>query len=272
MWSRFSTGFYVRFIIFGVQLLAFSAFACWCVRYGSNDALSVAEVDGIMRAAFVGGYLSTLVSCYFLSREVMQCVSCIGEDGLRDYLEVWNLLQVSAHSLQIASLVMFMSGSDPKHTKLVSTYAVFTHWINCLYFLKAFRQISFLLQILTTIIADMRAFLIIMFLLTAAVALSMVVLVGDLPNAEGTVVMTFTAIVDFVIRFAEGRKDMDDSAYLGVLEQMDRGDVAENALYWTGYWLVYFLLMFITIVALNALIALMGSSYEKVVEKKISQR
>jgi hypothetical protein len=34
----------------------------------------------------------------------------------------------------------------------------------------------------------------------------------------------------------------------------------------------YCLLFFITVVSLNALIAFMGSTYEKVMEKRISQR
>ena len=49
-------------------------------------------------------------------------------------------------------------------------------------------------------------------------------------------------------------------------------DMNVTAVYGTSYFFFYFLFFFVTIVALNALIALMGSSYEKVVEKKLSQR
>jgi hypothetical protein len=66
-----------------------------------------------------------------------------------------------------------------------------------------------------------------------------------------------------VIRLAEGRMDIEDAEVLGltdpVLIRMYR-------------LLVMVLLFFVTVVALNALIALMSSTYERIMEKKVSER
>ncbi len=75
---------------------------------------------------------------------------------------------------------------------------------------------------------------------------------------------------------AEGRQDMGSSLLESVanqaFQQENIGINAQIAISSSIYFYFYFLFLFITIVALNALIALMGSSYEKVMEKKISQR
>jgi hypothetical protein len=65
------------------------------------------------------------------------------------------------------------------------------------------------------------------------------------------------------MRLAEGRMDIEDAEKLGltdpVLIRMHR-------------FLVMVLLFFVTVVALNALIALMSSTYERIMEKKVSER
>ncbi len=75
---------------------------------------------------------------------------------------------------------------------------------------------------------------------------------------------------------AEGRQDLGGSSLeLLAKEVLKRDNIemnARNAISCTLYFFCYFLFIVITIIALNALIALMGSSYEKVMEKKISQR
>ena len=80
----------------------------------------------------------------------------------------------------------------------------------------------------------------------------------------------------FAMRAAEGRQDVAGSALeqlaWSVYEQSDLEPRAMDAFVYTIYFCFYFLLLVITVVALNALIALMGSSYERVMEKKISQR
>jgi hypothetical protein len=65
------------------------------------------------------------------------------------------------------------------------------------------------------------------------------------------------------MRLAEGRMDIEDAEILGltdpVLIRMYR-------------FLEMVLLFFVTVVALNALIALMSSTYERIMEKKVSER
>jgi hypothetical protein len=285
MWSRFVVGFWVRVGLYLVHLLLFSAFSAWCIAQDlSYSTVNSLASNHIVRASFNGGCVAVGICTYFLLREAMQCVACVTDEGLKDYIEFWNVLQACSLSLELASFAMFVSGSDPVTTRLVTTYAVFCLWINLLYFTKAIRQISFLLEILVTIVKDMIPFLCIMAVFVMAAALALQVLVGNFPmkmispedpDSEEVVFASFGYPLDLVLRMAEGRQDMADS----VLEKLtiwanqtsDEG-AARNGIFYTIYLCFYFLFFFITIIALNALIALMGSSYEKVVENKIPQR
>jgi hypothetical protein len=276
-WSRFVFGFYVRFALFVVQLLLFSAFASWCIAQDISYSTMDTSQDTIIKASFTGGCVAAGIGAYFMMREILECCSCVADEGLKDYIEFWNVVQVCSHSLELASFAMFVSGSDPVNTRLVATYAVFSLWINLLYFTKAIRQISFLLEILTTIITDMIPFVFIMTILVLADTLALLVLVGNLKDADNEVLFTsFATPLDLVYRMAEGRQDLGGSSLESlakeVLKQANIGIDAQNAISCTIYLCCYFLFFMITIVALNALIALMGSSYEKVMEKKISQR
>jgi hypothetical protein len=285
MWSRFRFGFFARFALYVIQLLLFSAFACWSIATNA----SYRDEDGAVRASFVGGCVAAGICCYFLARELLQCWSCVADGGLMDYVEFWNVLQLFSHTLELTSFAMFVSGSDPISTRLVATYAVFGLWIGLLYFTKAIRQISFLLEILTTIVKDMIPFTFIMAVLIMAVTVALQVLTADLKskaesNDENSTfspddaqsISNFGLLFGFAMRVAEGRQDIAGSALehlaKAVYEQPDFGPNAMDAFVCTIYFCFYFLVLVITVVALNALIALMGSSYERVMEKKISER
>jgi hypothetical protein len=66
------------------------------------------------------------IGAYFLMREVLQCCECIANEGLKQYIEFWNVVQVCSHCLELASFAMFVLGSDPIKTRLVATYAIFS--------------------------------------------------------------------------------------------------------------------------------------------------
>jgi hypothetical protein len=275
MWSRFMIGFFVRFALYLVHLLLFSAFSAWCISQDLSYSTVNSSHNGIVRASLNGGFVAAVICIYFLIREVMQCIACVADEGLKDYIEFWNILQICSLSLELASFVMFVSGSAPATTRLVATYAVFCLWINLLYFTKAIRQISFLLEILVTIVSDMIPFLCIMAVFVVAVTLALLVLVGKMldPDSGEVVFASFGTPLDLVLRMAEGRQDMGGSVLASLAKAQNNYEgVVPNAISCTLYFCFYFLFFYITIIALNALIALMGSSYEKVMEKKISQR
>jgi hypothetical protein len=289
MWSRFRFGFYARFALYAIQLLLFSAFACWSIATNANYSELGKHEDGVVRASFVGGCVAAGIGSYFLTRELLQCFSCLVDGGLKDYIEFWNVVQVCSHTLELTSFGMFVSGSDPISTRLVATYAIFFLWIGLLYFTKAIRQISFLIEILTTIVSDMVPFIFIMMVLIMAVTMALQVLTADLKSKaesnnenatfspeDAQSMASFGMLFSFAMRAAEGRQDLAGSALehlaRAVYEQPDFWPSAMDAFVYTIYLCFYFLALVITVVALNALIALMGSSYERVMEKKISQR
>jgi hypothetical protein len=273
MWDRFSYGFYTRLALYIMQLILYSAFACWCVGKGlTPDKLREGE-DDLAKASFAGGCVAIVIAFYFLAREWLHCISCLMDEGLKEYIDVGSIMRICSHSLEIASLIMFVQQSHPAATRLVSTYAVFTLWINLMYFTKAIKQISYLVEILTVILVDLIPFMTIMLILIMAVTLALIVLVGGMGSPEDEdQFSSFSFTMDYVIRVAEGRQDIDGSALLALLQRLDLGDDVQGAIYYTAYFYFYFLMCVISVVALNAFIALMGSSYEKVTEKKISQR
>jgi hypothetical protein len=272
MWSRFVYGFYARLALYILQLILYSLFACWCV--GNELTLdTLREGDDLAQAAFSGGCVAIAIGVYFLGRECLHCISCLMNEGLKDYLAVGSVMRICSHTLEIASLVMFVQKSNPGATRLVATYAVFTLWINLMYLSKAIKQISYLVEILTVILMDLIPFMTIMLILIMAVTLALIVLIGHMASVDQKAQFgTFSFSLDYVFRVAEGRLDIDGSALSSLLQDMDRDDPVQSAVYHTAYFYFYFLMCVISVVALNAFIALMGSSYEKVTEKKISQR
>jgi hypothetical protein len=191
MWSRFVVGFYVRFALFVVQLLLYSAFASWCIASDLSYSRIGTSQDEIIKASFTGGCVAAGIGADFLIREILQCCACIADEELKTYIEFWNVVQVCSHCLELASFAMFVLKSDPVKTRLIATYAIFSLWINVLYFTKAIRQISFLLEILTAIIPDMIPFVFIMAILILADIFALLFLIGntkDPDSEEGKVV------------------------------------------------------------------------------------
>jgi hypothetical protein len=116
-----------------------------------------------------------------------------------------------------------------------------------------------------------------MMILVLAVTFGLLVLVGDAidPEKDQRLFDSFGAPFHLVLRMAEGRVDFDGSGldvYASDIWNSTATGRQTSAAAFLTYFYFYFLFLFITVVALNALIALMGSSYEKVMEKKISQR
>jgi hypothetical protein len=270
MWSKFKLGFLFRLALFVLQLLLFSMFVLWCIAQDVEYTTISSNQDEMVLASFVGGCVAAVIAIYFLLREVAQFCACIADDGMRDYIRFSNCVQVFSHTLEVATLSMFLSGSDQVQTRLVATYAVFSLWINLLFFAKAFRRISFLLEIINTIIVDMIPFLIVMAILLLAVLFGLIVLVGGdhWQEIEDDSLRSSLSMLDFVIRMAEGRQDLGGSGLEAMAKSVDQNPYIAC----TIYLLSYFLIFVISIVALNALIALMGNSFEKVMAKRQSQR
>jgi hypothetical protein len=91
MWSRFVFGFWVRGSLYLVHLLLFSAFSAWCIAHDLSNSTVNSSQDSIVRASFYGGCVAAGICTYLLIREVMQCIACVADEGLKDYFEFWNV-------------------------------------------------------------------------------------------------------------------------------------------------------------------------------------
>ncbi len=199
MWSRFFYGFYTRLALYVLHLVLYSAFACWCVGKGPPNTLREGPVN-LKQASFVGGCVAIVIAFYFLGREWLHCISCLMDEGLKEYIAVGSIMRICSHSLEIASLIMFVDQSYPVTTRLVATYAVFTLWINLMYFSKAIKQISYLVEILTVILVDLIPFMTVMFVLIMAITLALIVLVGAMHSDDEDIQFaSFSFSLDFVV-------------------------------------------------------------------------
>jgi hypothetical protein len=73
-----------------IQLLLFLAFASWCIATQASYS-ELGEYQGfLVRASFIGGYVAAGIGFYFLKRELLQCCSCVADEGLKEYVEFWN--------------------------------------------------------------------------------------------------------------------------------------------------------------------------------------
>jgi hypothetical protein len=306
MWSHFEVMFYLRTLLYLIHVLLFSVFGMWCVGKDkclkSNDSFVLVDcyyhpedvwqeehvynrtadilqeeqsADNALAVKYlICGYVSAVMGSYFLTREIMQCISCILTDGLIVYVDVWNVLQLIAHCLESISVLMFRTGGSPQKTKFFTVFAILLLWFNLLYYLRCVPSLSYLIQILTCILYDMIPFLSVISVLLFGVTCAFLVLLGSIQsNLDGHPRLdSIGSVLDLVVRIAEGRQDMESSKLLTILDNLDLSDESQLEIFMFSYSLFYLLFFGITIVGLNALISLMGSTFERVMEHKISYR
>jgi hypothetical protein len=110
----------------------------------------------------------------------------VNEGGLSHYLEIWNGVQFCSHFLELSSIIAFERNVDPVMVRLITTYATLLLWINLLYFSKAHRSTSFLVECLVTILRDMRPFFAVLIVLILATSVSLIVLMKQSIDPNST--------------------------------------------------------------------------------------
>ena len=258
LWQRLCWQVYFQLFLFVLLLVNFTQFSVSCVGGGTCSKFDSKQIDHFLLGRI---FVCSFINGWFLCKELLVMFS-----WARGYFsDMWNWLQLATHSLILASVVCFLVEVDATTQRVLGSCAVLNLHLSFLYFLKSFKSISFLVEMLVQILLDMLPFSVVLFIVLLGVTFAMNILVNGLGiieddqyNAEKY--WRFNWALFNVLRIAEGRLDIEDPG------------LEEEPLEKMFYFLFVFLLFFISIVSLNALIALMGSTYERVMEKKIAER
>jgi len=134
---------------------------------------------------------------------------------------------------------------------VIFSVAVFFMWLKLLYFLRIFEDTGYLIRMIIEVVADMRFFLLILFVAQIAFGNAMLMIALTNPDGEKQFVTSWTDSWIF--------------SYLIGLGDWDTGNFDGNAS--TAVW-IFFLLntVFSTVVMLNLLIAIISDTYARVKE------
>lgn len=201
------------------------------------------------------------------------------------FASFWNLLDMTAALATFASLVFTFANwitKEDEAVRLRSLDAVQAHalllgWIKVLYFLRGLDTTSFLVNMLKMIIVDMAPFLIVLAVVLVAFAISFHLMLRhdleppDRPNGEEEETMfdnTVTSVFG-VLGMMFGAFELNDfreamsDAHIGFGRHEGGGEYSGPASWLSLIDLTFFLLI-VPLVMLNALIAIMSDTYDRV--------
>ena len=204
------------------------------------------------------------------------------EEGREYFATFWNLLDLGSLSVTFASIVVsfifwLRDESDNlalRSLDVLQAHALLLGWIKVLYFLRGLDMTSFLVNMLKMIVVDMAPFLIVLVVVLLAFAFSLhLMLRHDLSppdNPSGleedtmfdhTVTSIFGVIGMMFGDFDPGdfRQALSDS-HIG----FGRDENNPGAAAWFSLIDLTFFLLIVPLVMLNALIAIMGDTYDRV--------
>ena len=242
-----------------------------CRKYANY---AIAQTMGLIMVVY-----SALYTFILMKHEFHQ----LRLDGLRVYIQdVWNWLDFLAAVFTSVSLVwtaVIWVGevSDREmHRSLdiVQAHALLLGWIKVLYFLRGLDQTSFLVNMLLQIIRDMSSFLIVLLVVLVAFASSFHLMLRhdlirpDKPNGEEEEIMydhTLTSIFGVVGMMFGAFEVTDFRQALSDSELLQIGPLAaQESASWVSLFDLLVFLVAVPLVMLNALIAIMSDTYNRV--------
>jgi hypothetical protein len=220
-------------------LVLFTGFAISCVGGGLPYSSQLSDMDSQQHIFCACIPLVIVLNCAFLVREGTYFAL-----APLDYIaEPWNCLQLTTHVLVVASISTYMTGVDSSVQRVVSSFALLFVYLGFIYFLKAIKQISFLVEVLVQVLFDMLPFMLILFIIAVGVTLGINVLVRTLnDDGNSSSYGQFSSALFRVMRIAEGRLDYEVPVYP---DGLDAG-----LLSFMFHFLFVFLLFIVTVMPL----------------------
>lgn len=144
----------------------------------------------------------------------------------------------------IASYAAYAEEANETAQRVLGSCALLAVYLSLLYYLKASSSVSFLIEVLVQVLADMAPFLLVLGVVGVGVALAMAVLtaggVAASDDPEAGAYAQFGSALFRVLRIAEGRLDYQEPAFP---EHLDQGVLSRM------FHFLFIVLLFIVTVA-----------------------
>ena len=242
----FQWKYFKRAIVLKV-LLPFSIYFLLFILYGSLLLRNKAFEDGwgpYSVATIVFCVIILFSACYMAWIEYQQ-IKFHGLDYVRSF---WNLIDLVSLLLNIVTMVCDLAGVRPEDVATLAAVAVVFMWLKVFYFLRIFNATASLVRMIIEIAHDMKYFFVVLMLAVVAFANAFYILTVNQPSVDALVPYSF------VFSYRMGLGDFDTDSF---------GETKDEILLWV-LWFVNTLL--INIMLLNLLIAIMGDTFERVLE------
>ncbi len=258
--------------------------------YTEPEVVNGVRVGYSLNEKYLGYYIIfVILYIYSFTYNLVMTVHEIQQlikDKLAYFKSVWNLLDLTAALITFASIgLSFVNWA--RHTAdddslrtldVIQAHALLFGWIKVLYYLRGLDTTSFLVNMLKMIIVDMAPFLIVLVVVLLAFGFSFhLMLRHDLeppekPNGEVEDTMFdsfFTSIFAVLgmmfgaFELAEFREALSDS-HIGFGRDEDNSNAMHGPVSWFSLIDLTFFLLIVPLVMLNALIAIMSDTYQRV--------
>lgn len=246
MWKRFLPRLFLfLFFPFLVFFATFLLFATWLIDEGYKEADDWAEWD---TAVFVVGIFLAVFQLFFVGIEIYQFTQGPTEN-LKSF---WNLFDCLSIIFNYALIIMALTDADVDSSDAIAVIAVFIMWIRLFYLLRVFAYTSYLVNMIISIVWNMKYFMLAFLLSTVAFGNCFYILgrnTGEINFTGDDVWQSFI----YAYNFALGN--------LGGIETF-----ANSTDEWL-IWLVFIgMTIFTNIIMLNLLISIVTETFEKIQE------
>lgn len=289
--------FYMLHIIsFTIMTLTFENWAdCYQPRLNRNETshgcnVYTLEDDGTWKSngswlawyilGWILGTYAFLYNCLLFKHEVHQVCA----NGPLSYVkDFWNVIDLLSSVLSFMSMVItlvYWMTTETDYERLrtldvIQAHALLIGWLKVLYFLRGLDTTSFIVNMLLKIGRDMISFLIVLFVVLVAFATAFHLMLRhdletpDRPNGDleemmfDRVLTSFFGVLGMMFgsfEFTEFREAVSDSHW-GEIDP-EKGEGAS----WISMIDLTIFLMVVPLVMLNALIAVMSDTYDRVKE------
>ncbi|CDW76983.1 wd-40 repeat protein [Stylonychia lemnae] len=251
LWEKF---FYkIRNRIFFPYVLYMSIFLLYATdiydRHMNDDSQTMTIIYWIIIAAL----FSFLAFFFFI--EILQVFNYKGSY----FLSYWNILDLISISLNIAFILLDLSNVESTKVRPLVSVAVFLMWIKLFYFMRLFQPTASFIRMIVQIFLDMSTFLLFLVIALVGFGNTFYILAVNLVESNKTEEETpelFTGNFGLAMIYAY-------RAGLGDFATDQYASSKEEWLLWIFFLLITIL---IQIVMLNLLIAIMGDTFDKVIE------
>lgn len=234
------------FLPFVVYFLAFNLYATYFHSYALSE-MSTVEVYSCI--AVLGVW--ALIFVKFALVELAQLLS-----GPITYIkDFWNIMDAISLVSCAFYILLSLTTQETPSLNVLGAFSCFLLWIKLFYWMRLFKAFSAFIRIITTIIADVQVFLVMLLMCLSAFANVLLILDDNRVNAnQSMIVESYIGIapIDALLH-----------AYLTGLGEFGMDNYSDGDKYFT--WIMFlFATLLVQLIFMNMLIAIMSDSFARI--------